>query len=76
MIGNFTAPILTLKRKDGDAKVTIPHTEDDSMYHCVLVVGYQEDGDLIYMDPYDGTSKVVDSSYVVGNYNIVITGIK
>ena len=48
----------------------------DGITHNILVYGYQEDGDLIYMDPYDGTSKVIDSSYVVGNYNIVIIGIK
>ena len=73
----FTAPILTLKRKDGDAKVTIPHTEDDSMYHCVLVIGYQNDGDLIYMDPQTGTINVSDPNDM--NYDssecLVITGI-
>ena len=47
------------------------------MYHCVLVIGYQNNGDLIYMDPQTGTINVSDSNDM--NYDssecLVITGI-
>ncbi len=46
--------------------------------HNVLIIGYQIDGDLIYLDPLDGQAYVVYEPYFVGqlNYNIVFTGVK
>jgi len=44
--------------------------------HNVLIIGYQDDGNLIYMDPMTGSRHECDESDIVGNYNIVITGNK
>ncbi|MBQ8224541.1 MAG: hypothetical protein IJZ86_04230 [Bacteroides sp.] len=44
--------------------------------HAILVIGYQENGDIIYMDPNAGEAQVADDSYIVGNFNIVVSGVK
>lgn len=44
--------------------------------HNILAVGYQTDGDVIYMDPEQGTWYTVGSSYFSQHYNIQLTGIR
>jgi hypothetical protein len=44
--------------------------------HNVAIVGYQNDGDLIYMDPARGYLQVASPTTFVSNYVIVITGNK
>jgi len=47
-----------------------------SYSHCVVIVGYHPNGDLIYMDPELGTLRECPASYPLGNINIQITGNK
>lgn len=53
----------------------IPSTMENSA-HSIVVVGYQANGDLIYMDPEIGEFNVVNKSYLRQDYIIVVTGIK
>ena len=53
----------------------MPSTFDGSP-HNILIVGYQDNGRYIYMDPELGEWNVVKESYFSKNYNLVITGVK
>ena len=53
----------------------VPSTISNSSHNCVIV-GYQSDGKYIYMDPELGEMYIADESYFLGDYKIVITGIK
>lgn len=53
----------------------IPSTIINSS-HCVLVVGYKKNGDVIFMDPEMGDWQTVDPSYILKHYNIGLKGIK
>ncbi|MCM1141428.1 MAG: hypothetical protein NC453_22900 [Muribaculum sp.] len=47
-----------------------------SSRHNILVLGYQPDEALIYMDPEKGCWYTVAESYISKDYNIELTGIK
>ena len=45
--------------------------------HCVLIVGYKANGDLIYIDPTTGTLQQVSQSYTgIGGFTMGIKGLK
>ena len=44
--------------------------------HNVVIVGYQQGGDLIYMDPENGCLQTESESSFSKNYLIYITGVK
>ena len=47
-----------------------------SYSHCVTIVGYHSNGDLIYMDPELGVLRECPASYPLGNIKITIIGNK
>ena len=44
--------------------------------HSVVIIGYQKNGNYIYMNPEDGQLYTVRGKYFKQYYNFIITGIK
>lgn len=62
--------------KNGNVVMTDIVSPLTGTIHNILILGYQVNGNLIYMDPEEGMLKTMRGSYVGVHYNIVITGNK
>lgn len=73
-----TSPFESFKHSidNGEVVMTDVGSEISDSRHNVVVVGYSEDGNLIYMDPEKGTMQEADPNYISGDYKISISGNK
>lgn len=60
----------------GEVVMTDIPSDQKSSVHNVVVVGYTDDGNLIYMDPEKGALQEGNPSYISGDYKISISGNK
>lgn len=54
--------------------MTDMYSSIDNSVHNVAVIGYHDNGTLIYMDPEEGMAMEADPSEFGTNYNISISG--
>ncbi len=73
-----TVPFESHKKAiDNGYPIMVNYLTEDSLKHNVLIIGYRNNGDLIYIDSNKGYTMTADSSYLsTGDYKIVITGTK
>ncbi len=60
----------------GEVVMTDIPSDQENSVHNVVVVGYTDDGNLIYMDPEKGALQEGNPSYISGDYKISISGNK
>ena len=73
-----TVPFESYKKAIDDGyPVMVNYMTEDSLKHNILIIGYRNNDDLIYIDSNKGYTMIADSSYLsTGDYKIVITGKK
>ena len=72
-----TAPFTSYKSAIDNGYVVLTDIPTGQSYtHCVTIVGYHPNGDLVYMDPELGVLRECPASYPLGNIKIPIIGNK